>query len=131
MMTLEINGRVCELNFGIGFVRDLDERYYLKSGNGIRFGNGLEIKAPMLLSGDAPTLAEFLYMGTAGMGDKRPTEQEIDAFIDTAEDIEGVFSGVVDELKKSNACKIKMKRLEKEIREAEENLKALAESRKK
>lgn len=131
MMTLEMNGRICELNFGIGFVRDLDEKYYLESGNGMRFGNGLETKAPLLLSGDAPALAEFLYMGTAGMGDKRPTEQEIDGFIDSAADIEAVFNGVVDELKKSNACKIKMKLLEKEIREAEENLKALAGNRKK
>lgn len=131
MMTLEMNGRVCELNFGIGFVRALDEKYYLESGSGMRFGNGLELKAPMLLTGDALTLAEFIHMGTAKMGDKRPTLKEIDDFVDSAEDIKKVFSDVVDELKKSNACKIRMENLEAELKKAEENLRAKDRKQKK
>ncbi|WP_198146326.1 tail assembly chaperone [Dorea sp. D27] len=123
MMTLDINGKECELNFGIGFIRDLDKKYFVQSKSGMKFGNGLEIKIPLLLVGDVVTLAEFIHMGTARMDKRRPSMQEIDDFIDRAEDIDAVFSEVIDELKKSNACKRKLQEMEKELKEVEEGLK--------
>ncbi|KMZ52336.1 phage protein [Dorea sp. D27] len=122
-MTLDINGKECELNFGIGFIRDLDKKYFVQSKSGMKFGNGLEIKIPLLLVGDVVTLAEFIHMGTARMDKRRPSMQEIDDFIDRAEDIDAVFSEVIDELKKSNACKRKLQEMEKELKEVEEGLK--------
>lgn len=123
MMTLDINGKECELNFGIGFIRDLDKKYFVQSKSGMKFGNGLEIKIPLLLVGDVVTLAEFIHMGTARMDKRRPSMQEIDDFIDRAEDIDAVFSEVIDELKKSNACKRKFQEMEKELKEVEKGLK--------
>lgn len=122
-MTLDINGKECELNFGIGFIRDLDKMYFVQSKSGMKFGNGLEIKIPLLLVGDVVTLAEFIHMGTARMDKRRPSMQEIDEFIDRAEDIDAVFSEVIDELKKSNACKRKFQEMEKELKEVEKGLK--------
>lgn len=123
MMTLDINGKECELNFGIGFIRDLDKKYFVQSKSGMKFGNGLEIKIPLLLVGDVVTLAEFIHMGTARMDKRRPNLQEIDDFIDRAEDIDAVFSEVINELKKSNACKRKLQEMEKELKEVEKGLK--------
>lgn len=122
-MTLDINGKECELNFGIGFIRDLDKKYFVQSKSGMKFGNGLEIKIPLLLVGDVVTLAEFIHMGTARMDKRRPNLQEIDDFIDRAEDIDAVFSEVINELKKSNACKRKLQEMEKELKEVEKGLK--------
>ncbi len=122
-MIVEINGKGCKLNFGIGFIRELDDKYFVVSKTGVRFGSGLETKVPMLLAGDVVTLAEFIYMGTARMEKDRPAPREIDDYIDGVEDIEGLFSEVVDELKKSNACKIKVIQMEKNMEEAEEKLK--------
>lgn len=123
MMTLDINGKECELNFGIGFIRDLDKKYFVQSKSGMKFGNGLEIKVPLLLVGDVVTLAEFIHMGAARMDKRRPSMQEIDDFVDGVEDIDAVFSEVIDELKKSNACKRKFQDMEKELKEVEKGLK--------
>lgn len=122
-MTLKINGKDCRLNFGVGFIRELDSKYFMQSKTGARFGSGLETKVPMLLSGDAVTLSEFIHLGTAGMEKDRPSIQEVDEYIDSAEDIEGLFDQVVDELKKSNACKVKVQKMEKNMKEAEEKMK--------
>ena len=62
-------------------------------------------------------------MGTARMEKERPTVQEIDDYIDSVEDIEGLFDEVVSELKKSNACKIKVRDMEERLKEAEKGLK--------
>lgn len=122
-MTVKINGKECELNFGVGFVRDLDQKYFVQSKTGIRFGSGLESRVPMLLSDDVVTLAEFIYLGTARMGNGRPSIQEVDDFIDSANDIKGLSEQVVEELKKSNACRTKVLQLEENIRKEEEKLK--------
>ncbi len=121
-MILEINGKKCELNFGVGFIRDLDEKYFTQSKSGAKFGNGLETRVPMLLTGDVVTLAEFIHLGTARMGAEQPSAEEVDDYIDNAPDIEKIFDEVVDELKKSNACKLKMRDMEESLKEAEKIL---------
>lgn len=122
-MILKINEKECELNFGVGFIRELDEKYFVVSKAGVKFGSGLETKVPMLLAGDVVTLAEFIYMGTSRMEKGRPSSREVDDYIDSTEDIEGLLKQVVDELKKSNACKIKVRQMEENMKEAEENMK--------
>lgn len=122
-MTLKINGKECRLNFGVGFIRELDNKYFIQSKTGARFGSGLETKVPMLLSGDAVALAEFIHLGTARMEKDRPSLQEVDDYIDSTDDIEGLFEKVVEELKKSNACRVKVRQMENNMKEAEEKLK--------
>lgn len=109
-MVITINGNDYGVKFGVAFVRQLDEKYFVKSQSGVKFGTGLETKVPMLLTGDAITLSEFLYLGTCTEA-KRPTQKEVDNYVDEAEDIEGLFDTVVDELKKHNATRLKMQEL--------------------
>lgn len=130
-MVLKINGRECPLNFGIGFIRELDKKYYVQAQSGNKFGNGLETRVPYLLTGDVIALAEFIYMGTARMETGRPSEQDVDEYIDTVDDIEKLFDTVVDELKKSNACKMKVQDLLKSLEEVEKSLKAAKNLNKK
>ena len=85
----------------------------------VGFGMGLEVKMPMLLNNDIITLSEFLYEGTVAE-EKRPTQKEIDAYIDSVEDIEHLFEEVVDELKKHNATKLAVKRIQEELKAQKE-----------
>ena len=111
-MVLNINGNDYEVHFGIGFVRKLDEKYFVTNQSGVKFGTGLETKIPMLFGNDAVTLSEFLYEGTC-TEKKRPTQKDVDMYIDQAEDIDVLFEEVIEELKKHNATKAKMTEMQK------------------
>lgn len=124
-MIIKINETDYRVSFGVGFIRELDKKYYTEAKTGVRFGMGLEVKMPMLLSDDVITLSEFLYDGTC-TEEKRPTQKEIDKYIDSVDDIEHLFEEVVDELKKHNATKLAVKRIQEELKaqkEAEKELK--------
>lgn len=124
-MIIKINETDYRVSFGVGFIRELDKKYYTEAKTGVRFGMGLEVKMPMLLSDDVITLSEFLYDGTC-TEEKRPTQKDIDKYIDSVDDIEHLFEEVVDELKKHNATKLAVKRIQEELKaqkEAEKELK--------
>lgn len=118
-MVLTINGTDHELNFGVRFVRELDKKYYVESQGGIKFGTGIETRVPMLLTGDAVTLAEFIYTALDTDGKKKPTMQDIDNYVDSVEDIEALFDEVIEELKKQNATKMKMKEFTDRLKQEE------------
>lgn len=118
-MVLTINGTDHELNFGVRFVRELDKKYYVESQGGIKFGTGIETRVPMLLTGDAVTLAEFIYTALATDSKKKPTMQDIDNYVDHVEDIEALFDEVIEELKKQNATKMKMKEFTDRLKQEE------------
>lgn len=117
-MVLKINDNEYEVHFGIGFVRKLDEKYFVKNQAGIKFGTGLETKIPFLLTGDVVTLSELLYEGTCAEK-KRPTQAQVDTYVDNVEDIEALFDEVVEELKKHNATKTKIRELQENLRKQE------------
>lgn len=121
-MVITINGNDYKINFGIAFIRKLDEKYFVKNQAGVKFGTGLETKIPMLLTNDVLTLSEFLYTGTC-TEEKRPTQKEIDQYVDEVEDIEALFDEVVDELKKHNATKLKMKEITEMLEKQEKMMK--------
>lgn len=100
-MTVKINGKEYKLIFGVGFVRALDEKYYIENTAGVRFGVGLSQKIPALLTKSAVVLSELIYEGTC-TEDVRPTQKEVDAFVDNYGDLEPLFDEVLDALKKSN-----------------------------
>ena len=121
-MVITINGNDYKINFGIAFIRKLDEKYFVKNQSGVKFGTGLETKIPLLLTNDVLTLSEFLYTGTC-TEEKRPTQKEIDQYVDEVEDIEALFDEVVDELKKHNATKLKMKEITEMLEKQEKMMK--------
>lgn len=124
-MVITINGIEYTVKFGVGFIRSLDKKYYTETKTGVRFGMGLEVKLPMLLANDVITLSEFLFEGTCAE-EKRPSQKEVDDYIDKVDDIEHLFEEVVGELKKHNATKMATEKLLKELqvaKEAEEEMK--------
>lgn len=129
-MVLTIDGHDYNVKFGIGFLRELDKKYFTETQSGIKFGMGAETKIPMILTNDVITLAEFLYVGTC-TEEKRPTQAQIDSFIDETEDIEALFKEVVEELKKQNATKLTIGELEKNLKKQEEALARAAQEDKR
>jgi len=104
-MKVEINGNEYNLNFGIGFLREMDERFY-QSYNGIKYGVALEAKLPSLVTGSLVALSEIIYSGTHAE-EKRPTQSEVDQHIESLEDVGALLDGVIEELKKSSVTKTK------------------------
>lgn len=102
-MKLKIGDKEYTLNFGIGFVRELDENNYILSKNGVKFGTGLDTVLPMMLAGDYVKLSDCLYHATHAET-ARPTKAEVDAFVDTVENIENIRAEVIAELKKQRAA---------------------------
>lgn len=100
-MTVKIKGREYRLIFGVGFVRALDEKYYVQNAAGVKFGVGLSQKIPALLTRSAVVLSEIIYEGTC-TEDVRPSQKDVDDFIDHYGDLEPLFDEVISELKKSN-----------------------------
>lgn len=128
-MNIKIGEKTHEIIFGVGFVRRLDEKYYLTNGTGLKFGFGLSHKIPELLSHNVVALSEILYEGTC-TEKERPTQEEVDRYIDQCDNVEGLFDEVVEELKKSNATKRETEKLIEEMKKAEAEKKAKAEAKK-
>ena len=104
-MTVTIDGTDYEIRFGIGFVRNLDKKYE-RTEHGTTFGLGLESTIPFLLTDNVLVLSELIYEGTCHLK-KRPTQAQVDAYIDNCEDIDALLSEVKEELKNQNATRKK------------------------
>ena len=111
-MTVNIKDNDYELYFGIGFVRKLDEKYYTNGVGKSQYGLGLAVIFSKLLDEDMVALSEIIYEATSG-NKKRPSQADVDGFIDSIEDIDGFIEEVKSELKKSNACRKKLEQMEK------------------
>ena len=101
-MNIIINENEYSTHFGIGFVRTLDQKYFTKGIGGAVFGTGLEVLIAKMKAGDAAALQELIFTGIEG---KKPSQKEMDDYIDQAEDIDRLAEEVMDELKKSNAAR--------------------------
>ncbi len=120
-MELIINENVYNFRFGIGFVRYLDGKTSVKQ-DGVTFGVGLETLLPNLLSKNTVTLVDCLI--AANRTEKITVTQDIlDKYIDDdSTDIDQVFEDVIEELKKSNASKLKTAKIIEDIKKNEELL---------
>ncbi|RGG96339.1 hypothetical protein DWW67_03135 [Coprobacillus sp. AF16-47] len=120
-MELIINENVYNFRFGIGFVRYLDGKASVKQ-DGVTFGIGLETLLPNLLSKNTVTLVDCLI--AANRTEKITVTQDIlDKYIDDdSTDIDQVFEDVIEELKKSNASKLKTAKIIEDIKKNEELL---------
>nr|DAT92991.1 MAG TPA: tail assembly chaperone [Caudoviricetes sp.] len=118
-MELIINENVYNFRFGIGFVRYLDGKASVKQ-DGMTFGAGLETLVPNLLSKSTVALVDCLI--AANKTEKTTITQDIlDSYIDNdSTDIDQLFEDVVEELKKSNASKLKTMKIIEDIKKNEE-----------
>lgn len=121
-MILKINDKEYELNFGIRFVRELDKKHHSVIA-GKNIGTGLEDTIPMIFIGDMGALEDVLY-AAMWREEKKPSQEEMDDFIDSVEDIEALCEETINELKNQNATRKKaldlVADLEERKRKAEE-----------
>lgn len=113
-MQIKVNGKDVNLNFGVRFIRELDQKAGLTlTVQGIKqnFGMALTKVIPALQSYDVAVLADLLYCA-AWDNQKRPSLNDIDAFLDDKNtDIDKLFDDVQKELKSSNAARTATKNL--------------------
>lgn len=110
MKSIEINGKEFELNFGIGFVNQLDEMYK-SSGNGIELGTGLQYAVIYLKDYNPAQLANMLVAATRFAKGQKPTTEAIENWLvekGENDELEAVFDAFLEKLKTSGLTKLKV-----------------------
>lgn len=102
-MEIQIKDKTYTLNFGIMFLRKLDSIHYIDQ-KGIQIGFGLNSVVPGLLQKDAAVLSEVLYFALWTNKD-RPTQKEVDEYLETEADLDQLFHDVLISLQESNVTK--------------------------
>jgi hypothetical protein len=109
IMQIKINGKNVELKFGVKFVRELDKVAGLDL-NGASFGMGLTKSIPSLNAADPAVLADVIYSAASTNKAFRPSQDDVDDFIDNYEDdLEKLFDDVIKEMSQANAIKVALK----------------------
>lgn len=116
-MEIKINEKTYKLNFGIMFLRKLDAIHYIEE-KGIKIGFGLNSVVPGLISRNAATLSEVLYYAL-WVNNERPTQAQVDEFLEKDTNIEQLFHDVLIELQKSNVTRSSMKNLKASLPETD------------
>lgn len=116
--SLEIAGKNVELKFGLGFIRSFDNKYQVTQ-NGLKFGQGIDMVASLLLNGDPLILIDIIKAGTEYSNNK-PTVKEIEEFIENQEDLEWLFDGFLEKLSTNALTKMKVQKVKVRIAKAEE-----------
>lgn len=120
MMELTINEQVYQFNFGMGFLREANKTVSQKINNSTdkKKNVGATYMIAGILDGDPEDLVNVLDLANKGQ-DPRVTKALLDSYVESPDtDIDHLFEDVRDFLRKANATKKIMERLEK-IEEAE------------
>ena len=128
-MQISVNGKNIELNFGIRFVRELDKKFHLTLEGGKRIGTGLEETVPLLFTGDILALEDIIQAAAWG-ADGTLTQEEMDDYLDSVEDIDTLFETVLKELKNQNATRRKTLALVADLEERAKAHSALKKTKK-
>ena len=122
-MKLLIDKKTYSFKFGTKFVREIDKRYPLEQ-EGMKFGLGLSGRIiPELKANNINTLSNVLYLSNL-TEDEKVDQDQLDDYIDNVEDIEKLFDEVNAALRESNAGKLAMKNMEKNLKEAKKEQQA-------
>ena len=106
-MEITIEGKKYQLNFGVGFVRDLDEKYGMSNQAGFSLGMALTKALPALNAYDPAVLSEVIQCAA----EPSVSLAKVDGLIDAPEtDIEKLFTDVLKELSEANAVKLAAKK---------------------
>lgn len=93
-MQFTVNGKDYDLNFGVGFVRKMDDLATV-SKNGVEFGVGFQTTLSKLLSGNVASLSDVIRCAIKG---KKFKQTEIDDAIDEYADVNGELDTLFDEV---------------------------------
>lgn len=117
MNEIVINGTSYTLNFGMGFMRDVDSEIQetLPNSPGVKKKVGLSYAVAGLMDQELDTLENVLLKANKGCN-PRLTLAILDEYIEDPDtDIEKMFDDVLGFLKSANATKIAVKQLEERI----------------
>ena len=104
MRELEIGGQIIQLNFGMGFLREINKKQAVTE-DGITANVGLKFAVGNLCDGNVETLVDVIYLANTGC-DPRITRDGIDRLIESdSTDIDKVFDDVLVFLKTANTTK--------------------------
>ena len=107
MMELQVKGQVYQFKFGFGFMREIDKQQIVKAPNGTQQNIGFQTAVGGILDGDAQALEDILLLANKGQ-EPRLTADVLEEYIEDEEtDVDALFDGVIDFLKKSNVSKKK------------------------
>lgn len=107
MMELQIKGQVYQFKFGFGFMREIDKQQIVKAPNGTQQNIGFQMAVGGILDGDAQALEDVLLLANKGQ-EPRLTADVLEEYIEDEEtDVDALFDGVINFLKKSNVSKKK------------------------
>ena len=107
MMELQVKGQVYQFKFGFGFMREIDKQQIVKAPNGTQQNIGFKTAVGGILDGDAQALEDVLHLANKGQ-EPRLTADVLEEYIEDEEtDVDALFDGVIDFLKKSNVSKKK------------------------
>ena len=121
-MQLTINGTDYELNFGLRFCRELSKDKQ-QSNHGIDLRIGIENAVTNLYTGDVLILPDLVKAATSHYK-KKPSDKDIEDFLDTYDDLGGLCEDFLSELLEQSATKKKASEVYnslKKEKEKEEN----------
>lgn len=123
MYTREINGKIYEFKFGIGFVRDIDKTQMTKGDDGNQQKVGLVYAIAGLMDGDFEKLIDCLMLGNKYAAGERLERKTIEEWLESdGVDLEQECRDLLDFFETSNFTRRKMSDL-KETLEKNEQLK--------
>lgn len=126
MMELTINGQVYQFNFGMGFLREANK---IKNPNAKttdkNYGSRFLISG--VIDGDPETLVDVLDLANKGR-EPRVTKATLDAYIDDPEtNIDQLFEDTLDFLRKANATRKLVTKMEEAFAKLQEINQKIAE----
>lgn len=121
-MIIKINNEDYKLNFGFDFLATLNALYYVKV-NGVEFNNGLNMALSGLVDDDPEALVKII-MSAVSTSDRKPSKVQIQEYIiqeaeEREDGLESLTKEFLEEVKKQPLLKAKVKKLFKQIAEAE------------
>lgn len=112
---LMIKDQVFEFEFGMRFLRDLDNTIVKKDGNGVAIKYGYLYSFAGLLDHDLESLIEVLKIANKGHNPRITDALLYDFIDDESTDLNEVFDKVMDFLKSQNATKGKTEQVVKTL----------------
>ena len=85
MYTKEINGKLCEFNFGLGFVREIDKSVLVEGDDKRKHKMGLTYAIAGLMDCDYEKLIDCLLIGSKFAPGDTLSRQEIEDWMDSEE----------------------------------------------
>lgn len=117
MFELTIEDKVYQFNFGMGFMRKINSelKQPVDGLKNVEQNVGLQFKIAGVIDGDVEALVDVLFAANERQN-PRVTKALLDDYIDDpGTDIDGLFEDVLDFLRKANATKKVMEKLDKAV----------------